>query len=108
MSAYVERLYIETLANYLQFARDLLNLSVPLQIEAGLVGVKGYAIALEHGRHGKILEQNVIWRSNISSYDEAPNEILRPFFHLFWAKCGVQRPVDFDQVVEKIFGMDPS
>ena len=35
-SMYVERMFVETLSNYLQFARDILKAHVPLQLEARL------------------------------------------------------------------------
>ena len=80
MTAYVERMFIETLFNYLQFIRDFLHLVPPLHIEAGLVGVKGYPVAAEQGVHGKILEDYVTWRSTIDSLDVASHGILLPFF----------------------------
>lgn len=107
MTSYVERMFSETLFNYLQFIRDVMNLPVPLHIEAGVVGVKGYPIALERGVGGKILENNVTWQSTIDSLDVAAHDVLRPFFERLWDKAGVPRPVDFEASVIKYHGPYP-
>lgn len=103
-SAYVERLFTETLANYLPVARDSLNLPLPLRIEAGLTGVRGYPIATEYSKQGQILGESIVWRGTVDSYEQSPIDILYPFFHEIWTKAGVPRPDDFDQVVVKYFG----
>src|SRR5262249_45392026 len=46
-SRYVEQMFTETLDNYLQFAQNTLKLPLPLQLEAGLTGIKEYAIAVK-------------------------------------------------------------
>lgn len=107
MTSYVERLFVETLSNYLQFTRDFLHLVPPLHIEAGLVGVKGYPIAVDQGLQGKILEDCVTWQSTTDSLDVASHEILRPFFERVWSKAGVPRPTNFDAVVTKYHGPFP-
>jgi hypothetical protein len=104
MTSYVERMFSETLFNYLQFIRHFMNLPFPLRIEAGLVGVKGYPIALERGVAGKILEDNVAWQSTIHSLDVVAHDVLRPFFERLWNKAGVPRPVDFEERVTKYYG----
>ena len=91
-SVYVERMFTETLSNYLQFAQQHLRLPVPLQLEAGLTGIKGYPIAVEQGMPGRVLTNHVQWTGTIPSYDIAAHEILRPFFDYMWAECGVVRP----------------
>jgi hypothetical protein len=107
-SAYVERMYIETLFNYMNFAREALALPLPWRIEAGLIGIKGYPIAVEQGLRGHVLEDNIVWHSSIDSSKVAAHEILRPFFSHMWDKCGVPRPADFDSVLIGYFGAFPS
>jgi hypothetical protein len=108
MSAYVERMYIEALFNYMNFAREALEVPLPWRVEAGLVGIKGYPIAVNQGLRGRVLEDNIFWRSSIESSKAAANEILRPFFSHMWAKCGVPRPTDFDSVLTRYFGEFPT
>jgi len=91
-STYVERVFTETLSNYLNFAKTSLNVPQPLQLEAGLTGVKGYPMALQHGLHGRILTENVRWTGTIPSYDITSEDILKPFFDYMWAECGIIRP----------------
>ena len=87
-STYVERMFTETLSNYLEFAQQHLRLAVPLQLEAGLTGIKGYPIAVEHGMPGQLLTNHVQWTGTVPSYGIAPHEILRPFFDYM---CGSWR-----------------
>jgi hypothetical protein len=108
MSSYVERMFIETLFNYLQFARDFLRLVPPLHVEAGLVGVKDYPIAVDQGFRGKILEDSVTWQSTINSLETPAHALLRPFFERFWKKAGVPRPADYDAILVKYYGPFPS
>ena len=91
-STYVERVFVETLTNYLSFTKASLNSQAPLQLEAGLTRVKNYPLALQHGLHGRILTDNVRWTGTIPSYELSPEDILKPFFDYMWAECGIVRP----------------
>jgi len=91
-STYVERVFTETLTNYLTFSKTVLNLPPLLQIEAGLTGIKGYPIALQYGFHGSILTDHVLWTGEIPSYELSAEQVLKPFFDYMWAECGVTRP----------------
>ncbi|PYK36994.1 MAG: hypothetical protein DME49_13550 [Verrucomicrobia bacterium] len=102
-SSYVERMFTETLSNYLGFARESLKLPVPLQLEAGLTGIKGYPIAVEHGMPGCVLTNHVRWTGTVPSYEIPPHEILRPFFDYMWEECGVVRPDRFQEVLARQF-----
>jgi hypothetical protein len=102
-SMYVERMFVETLSNYLQFARDFLKAPVPLQLEAGLTGIKDYPIAVEHGMPGRILTNHVRWTGTVPSYDIRSHEILKPFLDYMWAECGVIRPEKYQEALEKQF-----
>ena len=90
-SSFVEKLFVQTLHNYIQFARDHLKLPLPLRVEAGLVGVKDYRIALRQGMHGTVLTNLLQWQGEIASYDISAHEVLHTFFDYMWAKCGVTR-----------------
>jgi hypothetical protein len=102
-SVYVERMFAETLANYLTFARQTLNLPLPLQIEAGLTGIKGYPIAIENSMPGRALHDTIQWTGTIPSYDMPVADVLRPFFDYMWAKCGLARPERFQQALAQRF-----
>lgn len=108
MTSYVERMFVETLFNYLQFIRCFLHLPPPIHIEAGLVGVNGYPIAVDRGVAGKFLEDKITWQSTIQSLDIKAHEVLRPFFERFWNKAGVPRPPDFDSRIVKYHGPFPT
>ena len=94
-STYVERLYADTLTNYLRFAQHTLNLPTPLHMESGLVNVKGYPIALEQGMHGQFLQSNVVWQGFITNYSTPVDQLLDPFLSFMWQKCGLSRPDRF-------------
>ena len=92
--AKVEAAFVQTLSNYLLFCRDILQLSLPLSFIAGATGVEGYRITLGGSRRalGRILEQHVIYKGEITDYDTVANDILRPFFDHIWEEAGVKRP----------------
>jgi len=91
-NAYVENCFVNSLKNYLVFARDYLKLPLPLRIEAGLVGIKGYPITVNSSNFaGKSLRDSISWQDEVSAYDKPAWEILGPFFDRIWANCGIQR-----------------
>jgi len=102
-SVYVERVFAETLSNYLKFAQQFLHLAAPLQMEAGLTGIKGYPIAIENSMPGRFLQDTIQWTGTIPSYDIPVPDILRPFFDYIWAKCGLVRPNRFQEVLARQF-----
>lgn len=103
-SSYVEKTFVETLMNYLHFSRETLGLKVPLQVEAGLVGIKGYPIAVQHGMCGRLLQDHIVWKGTVQSDDRPAHAILEPFFKYVWAKCGVERPISYQDELVKLFG----
>jgi hypothetical protein len=91
-STYVEEIFATALDKYLKFCRSVLELPLPLRVEAGLVGIKDYRIAVSNNRIvGRCLTDVITWKADISSYDKPAEEILLPLFELIWAKCGVAR-----------------
>jgi hypothetical protein len=91
----------------MNFAREALGLALPWHIEAGLVGIKDYPIAIGQSVRGRVLQDNIVWDTPVDSSKTPVTEILRPFFSHMWAKCGVPRPADFDAVVTQYFGPVP-
>jgi hypothetical protein len=87
---YLEQYLVRALQNYLTFAKAHLQISQPIRIETGLVGIKGYAIADNSWVRGNALHDTVHWQGE-ASYEEPPWEILEPFFTKVWANCDVLR-----------------
>jgi hypothetical protein len=83
---------VNALANYLVFAKNHLKLPLPLHVEAGMVGIKGYPISL-NGFHigGRSLRDSISWHVDLDSYEKPAWEILGPFFDRIWANCGIER-----------------
>lgn len=91
-STYVEEIFTSTLDSYMKFSKAVLGLPLPLRVEAGLVGIKDYRIAVSNNRiAGRCLTDIIAWKADISSYENPAGEILLPFFELIWAKCGASR-----------------
>jgi hypothetical protein len=92
VNAYVENCFVNALRNYLAFARIHLKLPLPLRIEAGLTGIKGYPITVNNFNiAGRSIRDKISWQAELSAYDKPAWEILDPFFESIWANCGVQR-----------------
>jgi hypothetical protein len=92
-NGYIEEYFTSALSNYVTFARTQLNLTLPLGVEAGLVGIKNYALAMKNGYvGGKALRDVIRWHGQVTAYDENGLEVLAPFFSLIWDNCGFHRP----------------
>jgi hypothetical protein len=88
---YIEDCFAETLQNYLLFSKDFLKLPIPLQVEAGLIGVKGYSMAASRGGTiGKSLRDVIQWNGE-ATYERPAWEIIEPFFDKIWKACGIPR-----------------
>ncbi len=91
-NGYIEEYFASALQNYLSFAQTHLKLPVPLRVEAGLTGIKGYPIAVDNnGFRGKSLRDVIYWQGEIAAYGKPAWEILEPFIDKIWANCGFQR-----------------
>ena len=99
-SGQVEKTFISTLATYLSFYRDRLELQPPIKFMAGMTGVEGYRMEVPDMRpgfykrelEGKVLNDNIKFETTINDLDVTPASILRPFFEHVWEKCGLKRP----------------
>jgi len=89
---HIEDSFINGLQLYMGFARNKLKLPLPLKIQAGLFGIKGYPIALNsHRITNKSLHDVVFVEIEISSYEKPAWEILAPFFDRIYVNCARQR-----------------
>lgn len=108
-SQYVERMFAETLLNYLPFARDHLGLQIPLRLEIGVSGVKGYPFAVRNGYRGSMLHDRVVWKGQIENYAMPVHEILDPFLKHLWAKGGLARPAEANaDLIEFVSARQPA
>jgi hypothetical protein len=90
--AYLEEAFVGALHNYLMFAQTHLRLPLPIKIEAGVVGIKGYSITTQDSRMiGRSLRDIVQWQRERTAYGKPAWEILAPFFDRIWDNCGLQR-----------------
>ena len=91
-----EKLFVVTMGHYLQFARDILKLSIPLKFVAGATDVLGYKMAARieggSGLYGDVVEDPITFERIIDDYSQEPQIILRPFFEHVWEECGLKRP----------------
>jgi len=96
-----ERAFINTLENYLRFARQTLNLSMPLKLVAGLTRVQGFKMGLPANPWerfgGHIITPDINYSAEIADYATPPAKILRPFFEYVWRECELSRP-DVDRL----------
>lgn len=96
----LEDCFISSLANYLQFSKNVLKLPLPIRFIAGATNVKGYRMTAPTGMHfggfekfaGSVVEQHITYDGKIENYDEKVTDILRPFFNHIWEECGLDRP----------------
>jgi hypothetical protein len=90
-SGYIEEHFVEALENFLSVAKSHLKLQLPLRVEAGLVGIKGYSISVNsNDLVGNALRDVVHWTGEIAT-EKPAWDILEPFFDRIWAACGIKR-----------------
>jgi hypothetical protein len=91
-----EAAFVNTLEKYLRFARQTLNLSLPLKLVAGLTRVQGFKMAMPgtpwERFQGHIVEPDLNYSVLINDYETPSPKILRPFFEYVWRECGLTRP----------------
>ena len=95
-TTYIEEMYSSIFKHYLNFAKSKLNINVPLKLVTGLIGIKGFCLALPPGYFekfgGHIYDNEVINEVTIDSYENNIEDILKPFFEKIWKSAGLTRP----------------
>jgi len=89
-SGYLTEVFLDALHNYIAFAKNTLQLPLPVKVKAGLVGVKDYQIAVRNSIRGLVLQNSIEWETDISSYDVPTHEVATPFFAKVWKVAGVE------------------
>ncbi|WP_146255525.1 hypothetical protein [Azospirillum sp. TSA6c] len=93
----VEEVLIDSLINYLDVAKTKLEIELPVIVEAGLVGVKDYTLAVDtnffHSRFaGNVMNDHIKYRFNVETWDVDPFDALKPFFEDIYDAAGENRP----------------
>lgn len=99
-----EEILIDGLINFLQVAKEHLQLPLPVQIIGGLEGVVDYRLAVDpnyfagHQRHvGHIFDNTIGCHAEIDRYDVDPYEVLLPLFERVYDAAGEERPAMYEQ-----------
>jgi hypothetical protein len=94
----VEEVFLSTLSNFIMIARDHLNLELPVQIQAGLVGVQNYRLAVNpeyfhfSNFEGRILRASITHETALNQWTVNGFETLRPLFEKMYDAAGLKRP----------------
>lgn len=97
-----EARFEDGLESYLRFARDSLQLPLPLHIAAGVRGTFTFVMAVPRevdpeGFSDSMTEDEIVHPYTLTDYAHTPRQILLPFFERVWDACGVVRPNWFRQ-----------
>lgn len=104
-SIYFENLLIDSLSNYLKFLKSL-NVSLPIFLFLSLLQVKGYVMAVDAKKTGKLridpIDRDILCvpEQVIETYDITSSKILRPCFDSIWNACGFSKCFDYNDAGE--------
>ena len=89
----IQQNLVDTLGEYLSFAKGYLNLPLPLKIEVGATGIEGYRMTMPSGSvtnfGGHMVVDDISYTGQIEDYIASPVELLKPFFDKLWQECGL-------------------
>lgn len=93
----IEQVYLASLPLYLEFIQKVSGVSLPVTVEAGMVGVKGWEliVATDYGpaKSAGTMYDNVKFRRLLKSDDaETQRKFLLEFFEAIFDQVGVDRP----------------
>jgi hypothetical protein len=95
----MENLFITSLTLYVDFLQRVSNVPAPVQIEAGIEGIKGRTMAHNGsvlGTGGVMHRDSVTHSDVLRSFDKAEQDrALLDFFRKVYANTGVPRPAGF-------------
>ena len=97
----IKKIYLETLRKYLSFARDTVELKLPLRIRAGMIDVRGYKMAtnIRSGAYRgaaqyvgrSVVVPEILYEGVIPDYSKKAEELLEPLFNKLWEECDLNR-----------------
>jgi hypothetical protein len=94
----VEEVLVDTLRNFIAIARDKMAIKVPVQVKTGLVGVRGFRLAVPpeyfafSEMEGHILREAIVFETSLGDWSTHPFDILKPFFETIYDAAGLKRP----------------
>lgn len=92
-----ENAFSRALGHYLKFARDNLELPLPLRVIAGFTGVEDFKMFAPSGLEfrgfeqfrGRAIEPEIIFEGMVEDWETPPQEFLMPFFEQVWHDLGL-------------------
>lgn len=93
----IEQVYLDSLPAYLNFIKQVSGVTVPVTVEAGLVGVKGWELIVATGygpatSAGTMYEDVKVRRVLNNDDDETRKKFLLDLFQSIFDQVGVDRP----------------
>jgi len=94
----VEEILIDSFVNYVLIARQHLKIPLPLQVKAGLAGVRNFRLAVKpeyfgyNDFAGRILRDNVVYEALLNDWSVDPFDFLKPLFEKMYDSAGEIRP----------------
>ena len=91
---YLEREFVSSLSQYINFASMNLKLKPPFKFIVGLSGIKEYPIAIGGSEiGGYCTKPEIVFKGTVDSLQFDPVKLLTPFFIELWETCGYERPI---------------
>lgn len=97
---------IVALSQYLLFARDALNLQLPLRWVVGICEIDKHRLTIEDGHTGRSFNNEIVEFGMIDDYETRIHKILEPFFNKLWEEFGKRRPASANERWEQATGFD--
>jgi hypothetical protein len=96
-TAAVEEVLVNTLKNFMSVGRDKLKLSLPIEVRAGIVGVRNFRLAVPREYfpvdfEGRVIRSAIIHQDTIDSWTDDPVALLKPLFEKIYDAAGLKRP----------------
>lgn len=93
----IEQVYLESLPEYLNFTKQVSGVSLPVTVEAGLVGVKGWELIVATGygpaiSAGTMYDDVKVRRVLNNDDEETRKKFLLDFFQSVFDQAGIDRP----------------
>jgi hypothetical protein len=86
-----EDAFVRALASYFKFAKEKLQLELPLKVRVGFTGIGGFRMAVRGGVAGETVEPDIVGEIAVEDWNMPPKEILLPFFKQVWEAFGLER-----------------
>jgi hypothetical protein len=94
----VEEVFLDTLKSFIKIAHEHLRIESPVRIEAGLVGVQNYRLAVDqrffgfNNFEGRIVRRVIKHEATMNDWATDPSDALLPLFESIYDAAGLKRP----------------